>query len=196
MRKFVAAISLLSLLAAPTAYAAGPAGLAKELKKAPNVRYIVEKRQVMGPFAFATFCARKPSECRPNSGTGVVALDSSRDRQLRDVNARVNREISPKDEPMNASFDVWDVNVAEGDCEDFALTKRNRLIAMGWPSRSLRIAVAKTAWGEGHAVLVVKTDRGDLVLDNRTNVIKDWRSAGLSWTMIQSANNPRNWHNL
>ncbi|MNL79260.1 hypothetical protein D3C87_2058250 [compost metagenome] len=83
-----------------------------------------------------------------------------------------------------------------GDCEDFALTKRDKLIALGWPARALRVAVAKTSWGEGHAVLVVKTDRGDLVLDNRTNVIKDWRSAGLHWTMIQSAESPKVWHAL
>ena len=37
--------------------------------------------------------------------------------------------------------------------------------------RALRIAVARTPPpGEGHAVLVVKTNNGDMVLDNRTNL--------------------------
>ena len=92
--------------------------------------------------------------------------------------------------------DVWQVNVKSGDCEDFALTKRDHLIAMGWSPRALRIAVTKTPYGEGHAVLVVKTDQGDLVLDNRTNAIKGWKDTDLRWLMIQSGDNPRVWYEL
>lgn len=195
-RTLIAAFAL-ALMSGPAAHAAGPAGLARDLKASPTVRYIVEKRRVMPPFAFITFCARNPEQCRPGGDVTMVTLDTINDFQLRDVNISVNKEIRPLNEVSDgADADVWDVNVEAGDCEDFVLTKRDRLIALGWPASVLRIAVAKTAWGEGHAVLVVKTDRGDLVLDNRTNVIKDWRSANLQWTMIQSASSPKVWHSL
>ncbi len=88
------------------------------------------------------------------------------------------------------------MNVTAGDCEDFALTKRDHLIAMGWSPKALRIAVTKTPYGEGHAVLVVKTDQGDLVLDNRSNAIKGWKDTDLRWLMIQSGDNPRVWYEL
>lgn len=83
-----------------------------------------------------------------------------------------------------------------GDCEDYAITKRHKLIAQGWPIRSLRLAVARTAWGEGHAVLVVKTSDGDLVLDNLTSAIKPFQKSGLRFLKIQSEDNPRMWFAL
>lgn len=191
----IATATVLSLFFASSADAAGPAGFGRELRKAPALGYIAEKRRTMGPFAHVKFCLRNPDECRPNDGVSVMTLTAQADRELRDVNIAVNRAIEPSDDRMNSrSGDVWQVNVTQGDCEDYALTKRDRLIALGWSPRSLRIAVAKTRLGEGHAVLVVKTSRGDLVLDNRTNVIKDWRSTDLRWVMIQSSDNPRIWH--
>ena len=92
--------------------------------------------------------------------------------------------------------DVWKVNVRSGDCEDFALTKRSRLMAMGWSSRAMRIATAYTPSGEGHAVLVVRTDKGDLVLDNRKSSIKNWRDTDLRWDKIQSDTDPYVWYRL
>ncbi|MNL69638.1 hypothetical protein D3C87_1945270 [compost metagenome] len=55
------------------------------------------------------------------------------------------------------------------------------------------MAVARTRSGEGHAVLVVKTSKGDLVLDNRSSAIKPWRSTDLRWVKIQSGDNPKRW---
>ena len=89
--------------------------------------------------------------------------------------------------------DQWQVAPAAGDCEDYALTKRHMLIRSGWPASSLRLAVARTPWGEGHMVLVVRTSKGDLVLDNLTGSVRQWSKTGLRWEMIQSSRNPRNW---
>ena len=63
--------------------------------------------------------------------------------------------------------DSWEVNVAAGDCEDFVLTKRRKLISLGWSPRTLRIAVARTASGEGHAVVALR----GAVLDGRLAVL-------------------------
>ena len=187
--------TLASLFAVQTAHADGPAGAARSLKTAPVFSYISEKRRTAAPFAHVMFCARNPDECTARGDASEVSLSPLAEKQLGDVNASVNRSIRPVDERSDQG-DVWQVNVKAGDCEDFALTKRDHLIAMGWSTKALRIAVTKTATGKGHAVLVVRTDRGDLVLDNRTNAIKSWNDTDLRWLMIQSGDNPRIWYEL
>jgi predicted transglutaminase-like cysteine proteinase len=141
------------------------------------------------------FCARNPDECTARGDASEVSLSPLADEQLRAVNTSVNRSIRSLDDRPDQG-DVWQVNVTAGDCEDFALTKRDHLIAMGWSTKALRIAVTKTPAGKGHAVLVVRTDRGDLVLDNRMNAIKGWKDTDLRWLMIQSGDNPRIWYEL
>ena len=191
----VTAVTLASLFAVQTAEAAGPGGFARGLKTAPAFNYISEKRRTTAPFAHVMFCAQNPNECAARGGASEVSLSPFADKQLRAINASVNRSIRPINDRADQG-DVWEVNVKAGDCEDFALTKRDHLIAMGWSPKALRIAVTKTPTGEGHAVLVVKTDRGDLVLDNRTNAIKGWKDTDLRWLMIQSGDNPRVWYEL
>ena len=191
----VTAVTLASLFAVQTAQAAGPAGIARGLKAAPAFSYISEKRRTTAPFAHVMFCAQNPSECEARGGASEISLNEFANKQLRSVNASVNRSIRPVNDSQDQG-DVWQVNVKAGDCEDFALTKRDHLIAMGWSSKALRIAVTKTPAGKGHAVLVVKTDRGDLVLDNRTNAIKGWKDTDLRWLMIQSGDDPKIWYEL
>ena len=84
------------------------------------------------------------------------------------------------------------MNARQGDCEEFALAKRQRLIRAGLPASSLRLAYVKTRSGEGHAVLVVKTNTGDLVLDVLTNKIKPLSQSGLRLISIAGAN-PTSW---
>lgn len=192
-REVVVVATLVSLFTVQAARADGPAGAARGLKTAPVFSYISEKRRTAAPFAHVMFCARNPDECTVRGDVSEVPLSPLAEKQLGDINASVNRSIRPTDERQG---DVWQVNVKAGDCEDFALTKRDHLIAMGWSSKALRIAVTKTPAGKGHAVLVVKTDHGDLVLDNRTNAIKGWKDTDLRWLMIQSGDNPRVWYEL
>jgi predicted transglutaminase-like cysteine proteinase len=75
--------------------------------------------------------------------------------------------------------DRWDL--AEdgiGDCEDFQLLKRHLLAQAGLPRRAMRMTVVIDEKGEGHAVLTLITDRGDLVLDNKTSAILPWHRTG------------------
>ena len=193
--ELVVVVTLASLFVVQAAHADGPGGVAHGLKTAPVFSYISEKRRTAAPFAHVMFCARNPDECTARGDVSEVSLSPLADKQLHAVNTSVNRSIRPVDERPDQG-DVWQVNVKAGDCEDFALTKRDHLIAMGWSAKALRIAVTKTPAGKGHAVLVVKTDRGDLVLDNRTNEIKSWTDTDLRWLMIQSGDNPRIWYEL
>jgi len=191
----IAATSAICLLATMESAAAfGPGSLAKGLTGNKGVEFLVARQATLAPFAFVKFCRANPADCSRSDGPAIAELTGERERELRQVNRQVNRSIRPVNEI--GPRDRWEINVTQGDCEDFALTKRHKLIALGWSPRALRIAVTRTASGEGHAVLVVKTSRGDLVLDNRMSAIKGFKRTDLSWIKIQSGDNPRMWHAL
>lgn len=150
------------------------------------------------PPAFYVFCQQQPAECQPRGGGGLVTLTPARLQELRAVNSRVNasiREVS--DQEHHGRPDVWSIPTdGRGDCEDFALTKRHQLIELGWPSSALLMTVVRNQRGEGHAVLTVVTDDGDLILNNQTGQILDSADSGLTFFTRQSTANPRVWVTL
>jgi len=141
------------------------------------------------PLGYQLMCLTTPAECR-GGGPAKISLSSSQMATLRDVNARINRSITPRNDA--AGTDVWSVNAVVGDCEDFAIAKRDALIRAGFAPSALRLAYVKTRWGEGHAVLVVTTSRGKMVLDNLTGVIKPLSQSGLRLVSMAGAN-PLHW---
>ena len=62
--------------------------------------------------------------------------------------------------------EFWTVAGKFGDCEDYALSKRNALLNAGWSKDKLGLCVCYTASNEGHCVLWVGTDKGSFILDN------------------------------
>ena len=46
------------------------------------------------------------------------------------------------------------------------------------PRRAMRMTVVIDEKGEGHAVLMLRTDRGDLILDNKTSAVLPWQRTG------------------
>ena len=62
--------------------------------------------------------------------------------------------------------EFWTVAGKFGDCEDYALAKRNALLNAGWPKDKLGLCVCYMQSGEGHCVLWVDTDKGSFILDN------------------------------
>jgi predicted transglutaminase-like cysteine proteinase len=149
-----------------------------------------------GPAASYVFCRSAPHECSPSGPKVVaVALTDARWGELQHVNASVNSAISERsDLDLYGREDVWTLPTSgKGDCEDFALLKRKRLIEYGWPSSTLLITTVTTSSGEGHAVLTVVTDRGDYVLDSRTASISLWARTGYEFYTRQSQSNPQRW---
>lgn len=186
---FAAAVVVAAALSPTSSMAAGPAAMARQSRV--DIVRLQAGNHTLAPFAHAVFCLNNADQCQDTGGPSFIAMDLQRKNELRQVNRRVNRSIRPvNDQP---GLDRWETDVTRGDCEDYVMTKRKQLLALGWSSRALLIAVATTRQGEGHAVLVVKTDEGDVVLDNRTSAIKDWRRTDLSWVKIQSAENPKYW---
>lgn len=109
------------------------------------------------------------------------------------VNWSVNRAITPV---ADEGFDSWDINVTEGDCEDYALQKRKELIDLGWPSSALRIAIARTNNGLYHAVLLAEIGGVDHALDNLTSRVLPWSETPYTYIMVQDRADPRAWHSV
>lgn len=170
--------------------AIGPGSMAQPL--ANKLSHIKVAQPVLAPFGFVSYCVQNQDDCKPAKGPETIEWSYAKMRELRQINYRVNKTIKPVNDA--SGDDRWDAEVAQGDCEDYVLTKRKELINQGWPARSMRIAVAYTPNNEGHAVLIVRTSRGDLVLDNRTNSIINWRESDLRWVMLQSGDNPLYWN--
>ena len=118
-----------------------------------------------GPAGWVGYCLARPADCLQASPPARVAWSAAVAGLVARVQREVNAAIVPAAEP--ASRDLWVVAPRAGDCEDFALTKREALRAAGLPAGALRLATAYTEAGEYHTVLTVQTERGTLVLDNR-----------------------------
>ena len=160
----------------------------------PSAAAMREGGYALAPFSFVKFCIDYPGDCPKSAGAGRIRLTSGRMAELSNVNRAVNSSIRPK--PDTSTLRYWKLNVDAGDCNSFAVQKRHELIARGWPSAALALTVAKTPWGEGHLVVTVRTDRGDLVLDNLRSNIVSWQRTGYDWIMRQSERNPQYWVEL
>ena len=148
------------------------------------------------PAGYLEFCEQNPTECAPEAGgANIVRLDERTYNLLTSVNMTVNHTISEVSDAEHFHVaDLWTMPVdGHGDCEDFQLQKRHDLIALGFPRQALMMTVVRDENDEGHAVLIVRTDRGDLVLDNRTDAIRDWTAAPYEFVKRQSQEDPMVW---
>lgn len=120
-------------------------------------------------------------------------------RTLNSVNQRINQQIVWRsDQDVYGVAEYWTLPLSnqtgrEGDCEDYALEKRQALIDHGIPASALALATATSAATGYHAVLVVHTDQGDLVLDNATPWILSWAEAPYTWQTIQASGDILHW---
>ncbi len=151
------------------------------------------------PYGHVDFCMRDPREC----SQGVTeetrrAGDARAIAELDKVNRQVNAEIAPMtDMDQYGVEDYWTLpRSGKGDCEDYALLKRHRLIAAGWPPSALLMTVVYDERHEGHAVLTARTSDGDFILDNKTDTIKLWSKTPYRFVMRQSYLNPLVWMSL
>jgi predicted transglutaminase-like cysteine proteinase len=153
--------------------------------------YLPTSAAAVPPAGFLGFCVKHLQDCIAKSQEPAsIELTDARRRMLETVQSDVNASIEPR---LDASH-TWDYSTdGTGDCNKYALTKRRDLIAMGWPRNTLLLATATTERGEGHLVLVARTDRGDLVLDNRVAQVSDWSVLPYHWISVQSQQSPVRW---
>src|SRR3954452_2661495 len=148
------------------------------------------------PVGYVEFCNELPKECAAaNTEPRDVVLTTKAWKDLVRVNKWVNDSISPV-----TDMDHWGVvekwsypDDGKGDCEDYVLLKRRMLMQAGWPREALLITVVRDKKGDGHAVLTVKTDKGEFILDNQAEEVLLWSETGYRFVKRQSQNNPNLW---
>jgi len=147
------------------------------------------------PIGYIQFCKDHPDDCHGyDKPSQVVRLTDVAWRGLNAVNTGVNTAILPAtDMQIYGVLEHWDYPKVAGDCEDYVLEKRRQLIEQGWPESALLITVVRDEAGDGHAVLTVRTDRGDVVLDNKTDKIEVWSDTPYSYVKRQSSRDPNAW---
>jgi predicted transglutaminase-like cysteine proteinase len=136
------------------------------------------------------FCNRNPDECSVDlRQPETLPMTEDLAALLSAVNLSVNRALIPvTDHSHWGVVDLWSYPTdGLGDCEDYQLLKRRMLIDAGLPRRALRMTVVIDENGEGHAVLTVRTDRGDLILDNKSDEVLEWFRTNYRYIKRESA---------
>lgn len=161
--------------------------------------YMPVGQQVVPPMGFISFCLDDPSQCEGGTDTPTnMVMTPERWTELNTINDFVNSSVRQVEDIANYGVsERWSYpNENGGDCEDFALLKRKMLIERGWSPADLLIAVVREWNGAGHAILVVDTDRGEVVLDNKNWAIVAWNDTPYTWVKRQSRERPYVWVNL
>ncbi|WP_425523489.1 transglutaminase-like cysteine peptidase [Jiella flava] len=146
------------------------------------------------PIGHYEFCKRYPSTCTSNPTTAMLKLTPANWKRIVAVNSAVNTNILPRtDQEVYGVPEYWAYPTTEGDCEDFALLKQYMLEREGIPRSALLITVVRQKNGDGHAVLTLRTDQGDFILDNLENRILPWEETDYTYLKRQSEANAGKW---
>lgn len=158
-----------------------------------NKHLLASSHATLPPSGAAGLCQTYRWACTRDAGVRKVSA------QAGDVMVRVNRQVNRTiryvpDERQFKTADHWSLPTARGgDCEDFALLKKQKLLEMGFPPQALLIATVLDKNRSGHAVLVVRTTDGDMVLDNATDRILPWAETGYFFLRMQDPKAPSRW---
>lgn len=151
------------------------------------------------PLGYTQFCQTAPADCQAGTHEARdVVLAGQAWRTLEAVNQTVNQTVEPvTDQDHYGRAEWWAYPVdGKGDCEDYVLEKRRLLIQAGWPRSALLITVVRDRKGDGHAVLTVKSDRGEFILDNQEDQILAWQETGYRYVKRQSQDDQTLWVSL
>jgi predicted transglutaminase-like cysteine proteinase len=84
------------------------------------------------------------------------------------INREVNASVTYKtDLEQYSTPEFWKEAGTFGDCEDYALRKRELLLKAGFARKDLHLALCWVETGDYHCVLLCNTSKGWFVLDNR-----------------------------
>jgi predicted transglutaminase-like cysteine proteinase len=187
-RGAAASIMTLVLLGCPTASTA---------QNSPP--FIEVGEATRAPIGWVQFCVEYDPECKTKpSAPQDVVLSLKAWKDLVRVNRWVNTNIKPLTDLEHwGVVERWNYpDDGYGDCEDYVLEKRRLLMQAGWPRESLLITVVRDQHGDGHAVLTVKTDKGEFILDNQRDEILLWSDTGYRFVKRQSQSDQNVWVSL
>lgn len=150
------------------------------------------------PIGHYEYCRKYRADCNIRaSNSRAPKLTRARWNDLVDVNMHSNKVVTPiTDLEYYKVEELWTYPKEYGDCEDYVLMKRHMLMQRGWPASSLLVTVVRQSNGDGHAVLTVRTDRADYILDNLENKIKPWNETDYRYLKRQSVKNSGHWSKI
>ena len=183
LRSLTGAVLLLAAMTGTASQAAGPGKM-------------VTGGLTSQPIGHYDFCRLNPDECSIRMRhKGPVVLNEALHALATDINVSVNKAVKPmNDFDIYGRDEVWAYpDQGVGDCEDYVLEKRRRLQQAGVPLSNLLITVVRKPDGEGHAVLTLRTDRGDMILDNLRDDLLIWQETGYSYLKRQSSEHTGRW---
>ncbi len=163
----------------------------------PSASYAAVGAETSVPYGWVDFCQRYRGECDGSPSQPLdINLTAETFREIERVDRSVNKSITPVSDMAHwGVLDQWDIPTdGKGDCEDYALEKRRELIAAGYPRQALLMTVVKDRADEGHAILTVKTDHGEFVLDNMTDAMLPWDQTGYRFVKRQSQSDQNAWN--
>ena len=182
VRRAVRAGLLISALL--VGYAAVPASAMRQSHLPPGQAALRSAGKAGPTPAWIKFCEQLPQECAVDvSEPDMISLDQQIWDTIVQINEQVNRAIlSVTDQDRWGVVDRWDYpDDGLGDCEDIQLLKRKLLVEAGLPRRALRMTVAIDEEGAGHALLMVRTNFGDFILDNKKETVLSWQETGYGY---------------
>lgn len=185
----------LMLTALGTAWGASPATAAQEASTFQPTTAMVVGGLTSQPIGHYEFCKANPAECSIHpADLSPLKLTDKLWQRIVAVNIAVNKAIRPmNDSDIYGRDEVWAYPKGRGDCEDYVLEKRRALHAAGLSFSDLLITVVKKPDGEGHAVLTLRTDEGDFILDNLNNSVRRWEETGYRFLKRQAADDTGRW---
>jgi predicted transglutaminase-like cysteine proteinase len=151
---------------------------------------------IRAPIGWLEFCSEYAPECETKpTAPRDVTLTAKAWKDMARINKSVNDTVKPiTDLEHWGVVERWNYpDDGYGDCEDYVLLKRRMLMHAGWPRQALLITVVRDKQGDGHAVLTVKTDKGEFILDNQNPDILLWSDTGYRFVKRQSQSDPNVW---
>jgi predicted transglutaminase-like cysteine proteinase len=148
------------------------------------------------PIGWTEFCSSYSQECETSPlEPREIVLSNKIWKDLVRINRAVNDSVRPiTDIEHWGVVERWNYpDDGYGDCEDYVLLKRRMLMQAGYPRQALLITIVRDKRGDGHAVLTVKTDKGEFVLDNQNLEVRLWSETGYRFVKRQSQADPNTW---
>lgn len=98
------------------------------------------------------------------------------------INSQVNASVTYKtDLEQYSTPEFWKEAGTFGDCEDYALLKRQVLLKLEFERKDLHLACCWDETGAYHCVLLCNTDKGWFSLDNRFTTPQIPSKCGYAW---------------
>ncbi|WP_189338430.1 transglutaminase-like cysteine peptidase [Sphingobium sp. SCG-1] len=163
------------------------------------------------PSGFVEMCARDAALCRGGwderasgrtlAAAVVVSEPNAELTLVKAINSQVNRAISPVDDyRAKGTSEFWSRpgrgSDLVGDCEDYAIEKRMRLVEAGFAADRLFYAAAYLKGYGMHVVLVARLSSGDMVLDSISPHVLPWSKVRYNWLRVQSTRDPLVWNRV